>query len=139
MGSGFFRLAYKWKVCDMSIKIRSAKDKGMRLQKWVCQKIAKILGIEYNSQDDQCLIHSRTCGLSGVDIILRGEAIKRFPYSIECKSSEKLNLLGTIRQAKSNQVDGTDWLIVYKRKAFKKPIVIMDWDAFQNLVEERNE
>ena len=122
----------------MSIKIRSAKNKGMRLQKWVCSKISKLIGIGYNQQDDLCLIHSRESGLSGVDIILRGNALKTFPYSIECKSSEQLNLLKTIQQAKSNRIEGTDWLIVYKRKAFKKPIVIMDWYTFEKLIESRS-
>ena len=122
----------------MSIKVASRKAKGRNLQKWVCSKIAKILDMKFDQQDDQCLIHSREMGQQGVDIILRGDTIKKFPFSIECKSSEQLNLIGTVKQAKSNQVDGTDWLIVYKKKAFKKPIVIMDWDAFENLVEERN-
>jgi hypothetical protein len=115
------------------IKVSSRKAKGRSLQKWVCQRIAKLLNIEYNQQDDQCLIHSREMGQAGVDIILRGDTIKRFPYSIECKNSEQLKLIGTIAQVKKSLIQDTDWLIVHKKKSLDKPIVIMEWDAFEKL------
>lgn len=118
----------------MSIKISSRKAKGRNLQKWVCNKIANIFGIDYRQEDDDCPLHSREMGQSGVDIILRGELNKLFPYSIECKSSEKLSLKKTIKQVKLNQKKDTDWLIVYKHKGIKKPIVIMDWEAFEYLI-----
>jgi hypothetical protein len=114
------------------MKSRSAKNKGARLQKWVCQKIADIFGIEFDNQDDQCLIHSREMGQSGTDVILRGEVYKEFPFDIECKNTEKLNLWATIEQAKSNTKKDRDWLIVHK-KNYENPIVIISWETFEKL------
>lgn len=116
-----------------SIKISSRKAKGRDLQKWVCSKISELTNFPYDQSDDQCLIHSREMGQHGNDIILRGEALKKFPFSIECKNSETLNLLETIEQVQANQIEETDWLIVHKRKTLKTPIVIMDWDSLEKL------
>ena len=118
------------------ITVTSAKAKGRNLQQWVCQKIADITGLPYVQQDDQCEIHSREMGQAGTDIVLRGEALRRFPYSVECKSSEFLNLQATVEQASGNMYIGTDWIIVHKKKALPTPIVIMAWDTFERLVKK---
>jgi hypothetical protein len=115
------------------IKVRSAKNKGMALQKWICKKISKLISIPYDQKDDNCLIHSRECGLSGVDVILRDKALEMFPFSIESKSAEQFNIKKTVEQAKNNQYDNTDWMIIYKRKSFKNPVVIVDWKVFEKL------
>ena len=115
------------------IKISSRKAKGRNLQYWVCTKISELLNIPYNQSDDQCLIHSREMGQHGNDIILRGEALQDFPFSIECKNSESLNLIDTINQVKNNQIEGTYWMIVHKRKGIKNPIVIIDWNTIKVL------
>jgi len=130
------KLYKKLKRSLIPIKISSRKEKGKNLQKWICNKIANLLGIKYNQQDDQCEIHSREMGQSGVDIILRGKALKRFPFSIECKSSEQFNFKNTIEQIRNNSTDDTDWLIVYKKKVFRNPVVIMGWYAFERLFEK---
>lgn len=122
------------------ITVQSAKDKGRNLQYWVCGRIADILHITFNQSDDLCPIHSREMGQTGSDIVFRTmEVQKAFPFSIECKSTENFELVKTVKQAKDNQRDGTDWLIVHKRKAFTEPIVIMEWSAFEKLIvkEER--
>lgn len=116
------------------IKISSAKAKGRNLQKKVCKSISETIGIEYNQKSDQSLIRSREMGQSGTDVILRGDALKKFPFSVECKSTEHFNINETIKQAKQNVIDGTDWLVVHKRKSIKNPIVIMDYEAFFGLV-----
>lgn len=119
------------------IKTSSAKGKGRALQQWVCKRISEITGIPYNQQEDQCPIHSREMGQSGTDIILRGEALERFPYAVECKSGETFQLVNTVEQAKNNIGEYEDWLIVHRRKAWRNPIVIMDWYGFEKLVDGR--
>jgi len=111
---------------------RSRKSKGARLQKFICEKIAKLFNVEFNNQDDNSLIQSRTMGSNGVDVILRGKVYKQFPYSIECKNSESLSLYKAIEQAKSNIEKGRDWMVVHK-KNYSDPIVVMSWDAFEKL------
>ena len=112
------------------IKISSRKAKGRNLQQQVCKDIAKIIDIEYDQQDDNCLIHSREMGQAGKDIILRGIAQEIFPYSIECKCTENLQLDKGIKQAKYNMnKDDTGWMVIHKKK--NQPILItIEWDLF---------
>ncbi len=120
----------------MSISIKARKAKGRQLQQWICTKIADIFKIEYNQQDDLCPIHSREMGQSGTDIILRDNMYIKFPFDIECKRTEKLNLYESIEQAKVNSDDYTrDWLLIHK-KNHTDPIVIMSWDAFEKLIKK---
>jgi len=127
------KLTKKLRKFLQPIKISSRKGKGRRLQYWVCKRLADILQIEFNQQDDQCDIHSREMGQSGTDVILRGKAFERLLYSIECKSGESINLLKAIEQAKQNNKEKMNWLLIHKRKQYKKPIVIMDWETFEKL------
>ena len=68
-------------------------------------------------------------GLNGKDIILRGHIAKEFPYDIECKCCEQLDISNWIKQAKSNSKG--NWLVVFKKKEIGEPIVLMDWDTFE--------
>lgn len=120
----------------MSISVASRKAKGRNLQKWVCDKFSLLTNIPWGSEDDM-EIQSRPMGQSGVDVILRGSAAAVLPLSVECKSTEKLGIETTVEQAKKNKKDGTDWVIVHKRKKFRKPIVIIDWDFFESLLKDR--
>ncbi len=130
-----FNTVYKkLKRALMPIKISSRKAKGRNLQQQVCRDIANILDIEYNQQDDNCLIHSREMGQAGKDIILRGNAQERFPYSIECKSTELLKLYKAIEQAKKNMNEkGYSWIVVHKKKN-NNPIAIIDWGELCSLL-----
>jgi len=116
------------------IKADSAKDKARALQYWVCEHVASILGLTFNQNDDSCPIHSREMGQHGADVIIRGAAtISRFPFSIECKNQEEMSLAESIRQAKANRKEGTDWLVVHKKKDLPSPVVIMDWSTFERM------
>lgn len=121
-----------------TIKISSRKGKGRNLQFTVAEGISEITGVPYDQSSDVCDIHSREMGLSGNDIILRGEALKKFPFSVECKCTESLNLTDTYEQVKANVVDGTDWIIVHKRKAIPEILVILSWEAFKKLFRRKN-
>lgn len=114
------------------IKISSRKSKGRELQKEICRDIAEMLNIEYKQDDDQCLIHSRSMGVSGTDIILRGEVFNKFQFDIECKRTERLVLNEAIAQAKENTKVGRDWLLIHKINR-DGPITILSWDAFKRL------
>ena len=113
------------------IQISSAKAKGRKLQQWVCEKISQILGIPWGKDE---MIASREMGQSGTDVRLVGEAKKRFPFSIECKWQESWALPSWIKQAKENQEEGTDWLLICK-KSRMEPVVIMDAERFFEIVQ----
>lgn len=113
-----------------TIKVRSAKAKGMSFQKDMAEVISGLTGIPVEKDG---LIESRGSGQHGTDIILRGEARELFPYSPECKNVSTLNLVDSIAQAKANMLEGTDWLLLHRRKTLKEDIAIMSVDAFVKL------
>lgn len=121
------------------MKARSCKNKGQRLQKWVCERIADIFCFKYDQQSDTCPIHSRESGLNGTDIVIRSEELlKKFPFSVECKNQEKVRLYEYIKQAQENKKKSTEWLIVHKKNR-SDPIVIMDWVVFESLIRRIND
>lgn len=125
------RLIKKFERAEKKIKVSSAKGKGRNLQYWVCERIAKIFGIKFVQSDDNCLIQSRPMGQHSVDIILRGELRKKFPFSIECKCQENLFLPEWIRQARENVLPDTHWMLIFKKQTIGgDPIVCLDFKTF---------
>lgn len=119
----------------MVAKTRGAKlQKCQRLQKWVCEKVSDLLDIPWGV-DEQ--IAPRESGQPGVDIRLVADAKKRFKFSVECKNQERWDIHGWIKQAKTNQLENTDWLLVAKRN-HNDPIVIIDAEAFFKILEGKN-
>ena len=108
------------------MKPRSKKNKGIRLQKWVAKQISLMVNIPWGKDLD---IRSREASLSGVDVVLSDKVKKLFKFSIECKNQENWSVHAWIKQAKSNQEKGTDWLLFAKRNN-ETPVVIMDAEVF---------
>ena len=104
------------------ISTAAAKAKGRRFQQEIAKLIAEMLCMDYGPD---CHIASRGMGQPGVDVILIGDAIKKFAFSIEAKNQEKFALPAWIRQAESNILPNTDWLLAFKRNRFK-PVVCFD-------------
>lgn len=112
--------------------VASRKAKSRRLQNWTAEQIAELLECEWGRD---CSVAPREMGQSGTDIRLVGEVQKEFPYSVECKNQETWAVPAWIRQAKENQKENTDWLLVCKRN-HEKPVIIMDAEAFFRLLKE---
>lgn len=128
------RLIKKFQRAEHKIKTSSAKGKGRNLQYYICERIAKIFGVEFSQSNDNALIQSRPMGQHGVDIILRGKVARKFPFDIECKSCETLSIPEWVRQARANKKEGHDWLLVFKKQTIgSEPLVIMEWEAFERL------
>lgn len=121
----------KLERAEKKIKTSSAKGKGRNLQYWVCERIAEMFGIKFVQSDDECLVQSRPMGQHSVDIILRGELKKKFPFSIECKAQETLNITEWIRQARENELPDTRWMLIFKKQTLgSKPIICLDFETF---------
>lgn len=116
----------------MSISISSRKAKGRKLQQWVAEKISKMLNIPWGPDE---LIASREMGQIGTDVRLIGEAKKKFKFSVEIKNQETWSIPAWIKQAKSNQEKGTDWLLVMKKNRHEE-IIVMDAEAFFKLCKQ---
>lgn len=120
----------KKKPFKRRIKVSSAKAKGRWLQDWACEKVSELLNIPWGREDDK-LIQPRQMDQSGVDVVLRGCAVERLPYAIECSSGESWNVRSKIIQTRKNlKSPYKRWLLILKSNNFQKPIVVMDADHF---------
>lgn len=109
------------------MKTSSAKAKGRRLQQWVAKMLVEHLGVD---EED---LESRPMGSSGEDIIMGKLTRQKFPYSIECKNQEAVNVWKAYEQAESN-CKGYEPLVVIKRNQHK-PLVVVDAEYFVRLHE----
>ena len=107
------------------MKPQSAKAKGRNLQKWTRERLIEELDI--HPED----IKSTSMGVGGEDVIMARAAREKFPYSIECKNQEKLNVWSAYDQAESNSGD-YEPLVVIKRNR-QKPLVVLDAEYFMKL------
>ena len=112
---------------------RSKKAKGQRLQKWMCNEISNLIDIPWGKDE---LISTRESGLSGTDVRLVGEAKKLFPFSVEAKYQETWSLPAWIRQAKENQKENTDWLLVIKKNHHEE-IICLNAETFFKILKEK--
>ena len=107
------------------MKTQSAKAKGRRLQQWFRDLLVSKLGI-YNED-----IESRSMGAGGEDLIMARSARQKFPYSIECKNQEKINIWESYKQASENSKDYEPVVVLKRNK--HKPLVLVDAEYFVEL------
>ena len=107
------------------MKTQSAKAKGRRLQQWVRNLLIEKL--EVHPED----VESRSMGAGGEDLIMARAAREKFPYSIECKTQEKVNIWESYSQAVENSKDYEPIVVVKRNK--HKPLVLVDAEYFIGL------
>ena len=111
------------------MKPRSAKNKGKRLQNQVRDLILE----KFNSLESDD-VRSITMGESGEDILLSPAARKLFPFSVECKNQEKLNIWKSLEQSETNSGKHTP-IVIFKRNRTKTYVAL----EFKKLLELLNE
>ena len=129
-------LVYPIRFCSIllgnnTMKTQSAKAKGRRFQQWVRDQLIEQLGV--HPED----IESRSMGAGGEDLIMARAAREKFPYSIECKNQESINIWKSYEQAKENAGD-YEPIVVLKRNN-TKPLVLVDADYFVKLHQKSGE
>lgn len=110
------------------MKPRSAKAKGRRLQ----NKIRDLI-LENFPQLENDDVKSAIMGESGEDIKLSPAARNLFPYSVEAKNVEKLNIWKALEQSEANSKENTTPLLFFKRNN-SKIYVSLEADHFLELV-----
>lgn len=110
------------------MKTQSAKAKGRRLQQWVRDILTKIFHLEEGD------LESRSMGAGGEDVMMSPLARRKFPYSIECKNTEKINVWKAYDQAKANCKQYEPLLVIKKNNT--KPLVLVDAEHFFKLKSE---
>ena len=104
------------------MKTSSAKAKGRKLQQWFRDLLVEKLDLAPEDSE------SRPMGSQGEDIILGTESRRLFPYSIECKNQEAVNVWNAYAQAESNC--GKYEPIVCIKRNRSKPLVLVDAEYF---------
>ncbi len=106
------------------MKTQSGKAKGRRLQQWVMNQILdRFTGL---SDDD---VTSRSMGCGGEDVLLSPKARAKFPFSIEAKNTERLNLHKAYNQCIENSKELHEPLLIVK-KNHSKPLAVVDAEWF---------
>ena len=111
------------------MKPRSAKNKGKRLQNKVRDLILE--KFDKLEPDD---VRSITMGDSGEYILLSPAARRLFPFSVECKNQEKLNIWGALEQAEENSGKHSP-LVIFKRNR-SKTYAVLEFDKLLELLNE---
>jgi hypothetical protein len=110
-----------------TMKPQSAKAKGRRLQQKV---VADILEAFPSLTEDD--VRSTSMGAGGEDVLLSSAAQELFPYSVEAKNQERVNVWSAIAQARANCHARTP-LVVFKKNG-EHPMAIVPWSHFVSLV-----
>jgi hypothetical protein len=110
------------------MKPRSAKHKGRRFQ----QAVRRLILEQFpHLADEDVQVVSRS--EPGTDIKLSPAAQSVFPYSVECKNVERLNIWSALAQAQDNAEDGMTPLLVFARNR-TEPYVAMKLTEFMTLL-----
>ena len=112
------------------MKTQSRKAKGRRLQQQFMQLLIEKLDIDPED------IESRAMGSGGEDLIMSKAARHKFPYSIECKNQESLNIWKAWEQANGNK--GLYEPLVVIKKNGVRPLVLLDAENFLDMIKEFN-
>lgn len=110
----------------MAKTVRSRKAKGRTFQKETARKIREAFHLE----DHDAI--SAAASVPGEDIILTPYAKEQFPFSVECKNQEHIQIWDAIAQAEKNANDRIP-IVVFKRNNME-PHVVMNFDDFLVLV-----
>ena len=112
------------------MKPQSAKSKGRKFQQWVRDLLIEKLDI--HPED----IESRSMGAAGEDIMMARSARNLFPFSIECKNQQSLNIWKAYEQSEENSGDYEP--IVFLKRNNIKPLVLVDAEYFVELYKKND-
>lgn len=109
------------------MKPRSAKAKGRRFTQEVAVQIAEALGLH---EDD---VRAVPTGVTGPDLWLSPAAIDRFPFAVEAKCQESLNVWAALEQAQGH-AEGTSLmpLLLFRRNR-SEPFAVLRFEDFLKL------
>lgn len=107
------------------MKTAVAKAKGRRLQQW----IRDLLIVVFDTHPDD--VRSQSMGCGGEDVPMADSVRQKFPYSIEAKNQERVNIWSSYDQAKQNCGEHEALLII--KKNHRKPLAVVDAEYFIKL------
>jgi hypothetical protein len=128
-----FRLPQGVSVADLNAKRASRRGKTSKARGASFEKsVAEAIGAWINMPPSD-VFRTRTRA-HGVDIGLSAGAKELFPFSPECKDHKTLHIPEWIKQAKMNEVDGLPFLLIFKQHRSGQKYVVLEFEAFMQLV-----
>lgn len=117
----------------MANTVAARKAKGRKLQMWVREQL---LALFPELHDDD--ITSTPMGVTGADLQLSPAARKLFPFDVECKNQEAVNVWKAYEQAGN----GKHIPLVIIKKNRHKPLAVLDaltlLKILENYARQRN-
>jgi len=110
------------------MKPSSAKAKGRLLQQCVARDVLSCF--PRLTEDD---VKSTPMGVNGPDVQLSQMARDMFPYSVECKAVEKLNVWSAWEQCRTNLNKGDTPLLIFKRNR-SEMLAVLPWPHLVELL-----
>lgn len=108
------------------MKTKSAKAKGRRLQNWMKEKLIQT----FNLKDED--VRTAVMGEAGADVVLAPSVRSLFPYNIECKNVERLNIWKAWEQACREERGNLKAILVVSKNRHT-PLVVCDAKHFIQL------
>lgn len=113
----------------MTLSSRGRKNKGMRFQQWVRDKILEYFTFHFNFRAED--VKSTTMGETGPDIQLSPFAKDALPIQIECKHHKSFAIYKVYEQA---QEHGDSEPVVFIKADRKKPLAVVDAELMVKLL-----
>lgn len=112
--------------------VRSRKSKGVKLQNWVRDML-----VQYS--DERLLdgdIRRAVMGERGADVKISDPTKQHlFPFAIECKNQERINIWEAVEQANSNCGNLVPLTIIKRNRS--KPLAVIDAELFISMILDR--
>ena len=112
---------------------QSCKAKGRALQQTVAKDLMQTFP-QLSAND----VRSTSMGCGGEDVVLSPAAEAVFPFSIECKNAERLNVWAALQQAEANTSRCRTPIVIIKKNK-QKPHAVVPWSVFLELAQRRGE
>ena len=109
------------------MKTASAKAKGRKLQQHIAKRIQEVFDLH---KDD---VRSTPMGVSGSDVMMSPKAKEKFPFDVEAKNTEKINVWKAYEQS-AVRTKLTPLLVIKKNR--KQPLVVLDFEDFLDILKE---
>jgi hypothetical protein len=108
----------------------SCKAKGRALQNKIAEDLREAFGL--SSSD----VKPAIMGESGMDVKLSESARKAFPFAVEAKATETLQIWAALKQAEENAAnEGLRPLVAFKRNR-SEIYVVLKWPTFLAMLKE---
>lgn len=108
---------------------RSAKAKGRRFE----MEVAAAIRAAFNLPERD--VQPTPMGCTGTDVKLSERAHEAFPYAVECKCVERINLWEAWRQCAGNTKEGEHPLL-FTRKNNSETLVVLRMEHLFELIKE---